>query len=92
MHLKWAGFIFFLIFGVENLSLRSREPEKLGKSRSREAEKQRKLIQLYCTVDTVQSRQYLSLCATVLYNCTLHVVLSRRARPSALDVDLSAKN
>jgi len=35
-------FDFCLIFGVENL--RSREPEKLGKSRSREAEKQRKQI------------------------------------------------
>ena len=34
---KWACFNFFLIFGVENL--RSREAQKLGKSRSREAEK-----------------------------------------------------
>ena len=35
-------FKIFLIFEAENL--RSREAEKLGKSRSREAEKQRKLI------------------------------------------------
>ena len=39
MQVKWACFIFFWIFGVENL--RSREAEKLGKSGSREAEKQR---------------------------------------------------
>ena len=35
-------FKIFLIFEAENQ--RSREAEKLGKSRSREAEKQRKLI------------------------------------------------
>ena len=35
-------FKIFLIFEAENL--RSREAEKLGKSRSREAEKQRKQI------------------------------------------------
>ena len=34
--MKWACFIFFWIFGVEKQ--RSREAEKLGKSRSREAE------------------------------------------------------
>ena len=39
MQVKWACFIFFWIFGVEKQ--RSREAEKLGKSRSREAEKQR---------------------------------------------------
>ena len=39
MQVKWACFIFFWIFEAEKQ--RSREAEKLGKSRSREAEKQR---------------------------------------------------